>query len=613
MSEQLSLLAAILLSRAPGRSELVRHMRAAEAAGVDLIEYCAHHFDIGEAQVMARAAKWAGIAFSPTIPLPMAAAPKLPRLEHLATARSVRAWLFDREVVYAAPRFSEFMALSRHVAADPEFHRRFCVVPGRVLREELVSASAGQLAEAASDRLCARWPNASAKADLSLINRLAFAVGLLLVIAMAAAAPFVSKPLLVPLLTVLVIVPASLRLAAAWGRVPAEAEPPTLSDRDLPTYTVLVPLRDEAHMVRQLAAALQRLDYPSERLDIAFVVEGDCHTTLTAVRAELADPRFRLVAVPPSLPRTKPKAMNFALPTARGSLVAVYDAEDLPDPDQLRRAASMFAHRLELDCLQAELVIDNADENALTALFAGEYAGQFGLMLPLLARLRLPMPLGGTSNHFRISALREVGGWDAHNVTEDADLGVRFARLRYRTGTLDSATLEEAPVSVDAWLRQRTRWMKGWMQTFIVHNRNPRRFLADIGWRGFLGFQLYVGSQILSGPLHTAFLASLAVNVALNRPMVLDGWDAASVAVFILGYGAAAAMVVAGLLRIGRSDLLVQQLWLPAYWVLHSLAALRALWELVRRPYFWAKTQHGTGAGQRSDRRGPAARAVQAE
>lgn len=593
MSEKLSLLAAILLGRARGRSDLDRHMRAANAAGIDIIDYCVHHCGLSDAEVMARAARWAGIAFSPAIPHTMSGVPALPRLEHLATARSVRGWLYDREVVYAAPRFAEFISLADRVASDPEFHRNFCVVPGRVLREELVSASAGPLSDAASERLSARWPRASARTELTYANRVIFVLGLLAAILAAAAAPFVLKPVLVPVLALVVLVPAVLRLAAAFVPNMAGADPPPLADRDLPIYTVLVPLRDEAHMVAQLAAALRALDYPSERLDIAFVVEGDCDSTLAAVRAELADPRFRLVEVPPAQPRTKPKAMNYALPTSRGSLVAVYDAEDIPEPDQLRLAASLFASRPDLDCLQAELVIENAGENNLTALFAGEYAGQFGLMLPLLSRLHLPMPLGGTSNHFRVDALREIGGWDAHNVTEDADLGVRFSRLRFRTGTIASQTLEEAPVSLDAWLRQRTRWMKGWMQTFIVHNRKPGRFLADIGWRGFVGFQLYVGSQILSGPLHTAFLVSLLVNIALQRPLYFDVWDTATIAIFVVGYSGAFAMVIAGLLRLGRHDLLARQLWLPAYWVLHSLAAARAAVELLRQPYFWAKTRHG--------------------
>jgi cellulose synthase/poly-beta-1,6-N-acetylglucosamine synthase-like glycosyltransferase len=325
---------------------------------------------------------------------------------------------------------------------------------------------------------------------------------------------------------------------------------------------------------------------------LRFLVETRSPETVAAAAAELDDPRFELVLVPDALPRTKPKALNYALPFVTGAHVVVYDAEDIPDPGQLRLAASTFARRPDIDCLQAELVVDNADETWLTALFAGEYAGQFGLMLPLLARLGLPMPLGGTSNHFRVATLRRIGGWDPFNVTEDADLGVRLARLRLKTETFDSRTAEEAPITLGAWLKQRTRWMKGWMQTFIVHNRRPRELLDELGWRGFLGFQIYVGSMIISAPLHTAFVGSFLVSQFLPHGPI-DIWDIISGTIFVIGYGGPAALVVAGLMRLGRQDLLVRQLFLPVYWVLHSVAGGLALFELLTRPYFWAKTEHG--------------------
>jgi cellulose synthase/poly-beta-1,6-N-acetylglucosamine synthase-like glycosyltransferase len=318
---------------------------------------------------------------------------------------------------------------------------------------------------------------------------------------------------------------------------------------------------------------LRCVDYPPEKLDILFVVETRSLSTVAAVQRELHDPRFELVLVPDALPRTKPKALNYALPLVRGEHLVVYDAEDIPEPGQLRLAASTFAADPELMCLQAELVIDNADESALAALFAGEYAGQFGLMLPLLAQLRLPMPLGGTSNHFRVSALRRVGGWDSFNVTEDADLGVRLARVKLRTATIESHTGEEAPIRLVPWLRQRSRWMKGWMQTLIVHNRDWRSLLRDLGWPGFIAFHIYVGSMIFSAPLHTAFLISLGVSLAR--------------------YLGPALLVVGGLERLRRLDLLPVQALLPLYWVLHGVAMMMAAWELVVSPFAWSKTRHG--------------------
>jgi cellulose synthase/poly-beta-1,6-N-acetylglucosamine synthase-like glycosyltransferase len=235
-------------------------------------------------------------------------------------------------------------------------------------------------------------------------------------------------------------------------------------------------------------------------------------------------------------------------------------------------------------------------ENALTALFAGEYAGLFGRLLPALARWQLPVPLGGTSNHFRIEFLRSLGGWDAFNVTEDADLGVRLARRGLRAETFASRTLEEAPLGLRAWMAQRTRWMKGWMQTFIVHNRAPGLFLKDIGWRGWLGFEVLVGGMIVTSLLHTALVASILVRLAIEGTAGLvprDLWDWLSLAILVSGYAGAFAIQVSGLIHQRAYALLPMQVMLPAYWFLHSFASLRAAYELIVRPVYWAKTTHG--------------------
>ena len=326
------------------------------------------------------------------------------------------------------------------------------------------------------------------------------------------------------------------------------------------------------------------------------MVESRSPDTVTAVAALLGDARLRLVVVPDCRPYTKPKAIDYALPLARGRYLVVFDAEDAPDPGQLRLAASRFAADPGLACLQAELVPENASENALTALFAGEYAGLFGRLLPALARWRLPVPLGGTSNHFRIDVLRALGGWDAFNVTEDADLGVRLARRGLRAEMLASRTLEEAPLTFRPWMAQRTRWMKGWMQTFIVHNRAPLLFLRDIGWRGFLGFQVLVGGMIVTSLLHTALIGSLLVRLALEGWFGLvprDVWDWLSLAILVSGYAGAFAVQVIGLLHQRAASLLPLQLLLPVYWILHSIASVRAAIELITKPVYWAKTTHG--------------------
>ena len=316
--------------------------------------------------------------------------------------------------------------------------------------------------------------------------------------------------------------------------------------------------------------------------------------TMAAVRARLGDPRFSLVSVPDAMPRTKPKALDFALPLCRGEYVVVFDAEDVPDPDQLWKAAVRFRDEPGIVCLQAQLVIGNGRRNWLTALFAGEYAGLFAVLLPALARWRLPMPLGGTSNHFRLKALRELGGWDAYNVTEDADLGMRLARRRMRVDVLDSATGEAAPLHLLPWIGQRTRWMKGWMQTFIVHNRDPGKLLAEMGLPAMLAFEALVLGMIVTPILHCGFALVLLFRwVSAGAGMDGANWTLFYLAVLAFGYGSTLAMTALGLSRLNRLDLLpAQLLLLPLYWLLIGFATIRAAHDLMMRPFYWFKSPH---------------------
>lgn len=603
----MSLIGSVLGSAAPSAPEVLAILEGAARLSIDPIDHCIHLHGLSPATAMERAAAWAGLRYSPTVPRASFASARVARIDGLAEIRTIRARQADREIIYCAPRCAELVGLRRYVERNPEVRDRICLVPIGPLREEIAQANALRLIDEARQRLARRWPFASAHLDLPLAARVGFVVAVAVIAIAAALAPFWYKPLLIPLVGTLLVVPAIMRLVAVLRPPEAAPEaPPRVPDAELPVYSVLIPLRDEAQMVPLLGQAMRALDYPAAKLDIKFVVEAHSPATAEAVRGLLDLPAFELVLVPDAPPHTKPKALDYALPLVRGEYVVIYDAEDIPAPDQLRRAAAAFAADPGIDCLQAELIVDNAAENWLTALFAGEYAGQFGLMLPFLARLRLPMPLGGTSNHFRARSLRELGGWDAFNVTEDADLGTRLSRLRYRSATLASQTREEAPISLSAWMAQRTRWMKGWMQTFIVHNRSPRRFLEDIGWRGFLAFEIYIGSMIISALLHSVFVASFVATLLLSlRTEPFDAWDGVSLAMLLVGYGGAGALVVAGLLRLGQPGLLPYQLALPLYWMLHSVATVRALHELVARPYFWAKTEHGRTRMRRSPEAAP--------
>ena len=389
--------------------------------------------------------------------------------------------------------------------------------------------------------------------------------------------------------------------AAFAGRRPLPKTPKADAgeDRNLPVYTVLVPLYREAGIVHQTVAALLALDYPRARLDIKLVLEKDDTETLMAVDALHLPGCIEVVIVPPSLPRTKPKAMNYALARARGSLVAVFDAEDIPQPAQLRIAARAFAQAPEsLACFQCRLGFYNSNQNWLTRQFAIEYAALFEVVLPALDRLNLPLMLGGTSNHFRLSALRDAGGWDAFNVTEDADLGLRLARLGYRCGWLDGLTLEEAASSPRNWFAQRRRWLRGWIQTYAVHMRNPLRLLGELGVVGFLSFQAVVGGIVLSAMAFPLFLAHFlwlagagALLVPLGDP-VLDGLLLLNAINLLFGFGVAFELAIFGLYRSGQARLLWQIPLLPVYWLFVSLASYAALWRFFRRPFEWEKTTH---------------------
>ncbi|MFQ5564033.1 MAG: glycosyltransferase family 2 protein [Parvularculaceae bacterium] len=381
------------------------------------------------------------------------------------------------------------------------------------------------------------------------------------------------------------------------GNAAHDMQAPPLEDADLPEVTILLPVYHEATSLPVLSASINELDYPREKLDIKLLVEADDEETLFEARRLGLDRQFELVAIPSSTPRTKPKACNHALYLARGELTVIYDAEDQPEPDQLRKAAAaMKRGGSKLACVQARLNYYNADENWLTRLFALEYALWFDSLLPALERLGAPIPLGGTSNIFRTETLLEVGGWDPYNVTEDADLGLRLARRGYRTEILDSTTFEEANCRTGNWIRQRSRWMKGYVQTWFVHMRRPRELLRVGGWCGFASTQLFVAGNVFSALINPLlwlvffywfFTRDAGVSVLFPGPILWLNLFALLIGNFFFIYLA----IVAPLKR-GWPALSPYALLAPAYWTLTSVAAYKALWQLATRPHFWEKTTH---------------------
>ncbi|MFK0209316.1 glycosyltransferase family 2 protein [Agrobacterium sp. NPDC090283] len=390
----------------------------------------------------------------------------------------------------------------------------------------------------------------------------------------------------------------------ALVQVPAENDtktiPPLQREKELPIYTVLVALYREEAVVGQLIGALERLDWPKSRLDIKLVCEADDGATIEAIQRTNPGPHMEVVKVPPSLPRTKPKALTYALSGARGAFVVIYDAEDRPHAQQLREAYATFRNAPEeVACLQAPLIVSNASSSWLSACFALEYSGLFRCMLPALAAHGLPLPLGGTSNHFRTAVLRQAGAWDPYNVTEDADLGLRLHRLGYRCGVIRRQTLEDAPTSLPVWLNQRTRWYKGWLQSWLVLTRAPFATARDMGWIAYMVFQLLIGGMLLSSLAHPLLFVSLALMALAIRENGVDlllTWQ--GLLFFIDALNIVGSYTIFVLM--GRSRMIayekrhVGKRWLamPAYWLILSVAAWRAVVELKTKPFAWNKTPH---------------------
>lgn len=366
----------------------------------------------------------------------------------------------------------------------------------------------------------------------------------------------------------------------------------------LPVYTILLPVYKEDKLIRKLIWNLRSLDYPRGKLDVKLLIEEDDDKTLNAVRNLDFPANFETIVVPFHMPKTKPKACNYGLFFCKGIYLTIYDAEDVPDSDQLKKVVSLF-RKLPKDyvVLQGALNYFNKNENLLTRMFTLEYSYWFDYMLPGLQSLDVPIPLGGTSNHFKLDKLKELGGWDPFNVTEDADLGVRVFEKRYKVGVVNSTTLEEANNEPFNWIRQRSRWIKGYMQTLLVHMRNPIRLVNKIGWRGFFGFNFFVGFTPITFLLYPVLLGFYIVYIVFDlqtvRILFPDWVLYISIFNFVAGN---TLMIYVNMLAVFKRrfyELILFALINPFYWLMHSIAAYKGLWQLIYKPFYWEKTNHG--------------------
>jgi cellulose synthase/poly-beta-1,6-N-acetylglucosamine synthase-like glycosyltransferase len=369
-------------------------------------------------------------------------------------------------------------------------------------------------------------------------------------------------------------------------------------DADLPIYTILLPVYKEDKLIKKLIWNLQSLDYPREKLDIKLLIEEDDDKTLNAVRNLDFPAIFEVIVVPFHMPKTKPKACNYGLHFARGKYLTIYDAEDIPDTDQLKKVVTMFnklpSHFI---CIQCALNYFNRNENFLTRMFTLEYSYWFDYMLPGLDTLDIPIPLGGTSNHFKLDNLIELGAWDPFNVTEDADLGVRAYAKGYKIAIVNSTTYEEANNEPFNWIRQRSRWIKGYMQTYLVQMRDPIALWKKVGWKGFLGFNFFIGATPLTFLVYpfllAIFIAYLVFDLSNIRALFPD-W-VLFMSIFNLMVGNIL-MIYINMIAVFKRrfyELILFSIANPVYWLMHSIAAFKGLYQLIVKPFYWEKTNHG--------------------
>ncbi len=595
---------ALLLERAfvePGRlSRAVdRHETSGVRIGEDLIGHGdVRAFDFYRSLAVQRGIPFVNLLLTPPDPHLLAADDIAFYLQHQCLP-----WRDDGTTpIFVAVDVDKASAALEEKMGEPIL--LFQTAPLDILRAVQTTFS-GEITRHAQSSLVNNQPSASARQLLSRRDKLICLAGCCLLAATATLFPNAALLALNVATGIAFISLAFLRLLsvknARLRNMKRRSRLQPIADCDLPLYTLMVPLLREAEVLPILVDALQKLDYPPSKLDIKLVFEDTDQETINEARTLNLPGNVEFILVPTSHPLTKPKACNYALNFARGELLVVYDAEDIPAPGQLREAVNAFREGgPQLACVQAPLAYYNWNENWLTRHFAIEYASLFDLLLPALARFGLPFPLGGTSTHFRTYVLRKVGAWDPYNVTEDADLGFRLCEKGYTTGVISMATLEEANCQMPNWIRQRSRWLKGWMQTYIVRMRTPLRTYSALGPMGFLTLQVVTGGFLLSALAHPLFYV-LLLWIFMTGITPMNGIGALvmgllNISVLFVGFGAAMLAGLVGAQARGLFGLGTHVLTMPAYWLLISAGAYKALLQLLFKPHYWEKTVHGVSS-----------------
>ena len=511
----------------------------------------------------------------------------------------------DNGIVHIAVADPEDIALGRQLAGIYNSEARIYLADRSTIDDALVRVFREQDKHSIAWSHAETRPSQSASRVMTSAQKVTGGAVVLALGASLALKPLETVVFIMAIITSFYLISAFFKSALALRALSGPCETPVsreevkeTNDADLPCYTVLLPLYREANMLPDLIAAIQRLDYPKTKLDVKLLLEED-DTQTRAAADDLQLPHyFQKLIVPRGKPKGKPRACNYGLLYAKGEYCVIYDAEDQPEPDQLKKAVLAFRKTHgRTSCIQAKLNYYNFDQNLLTKWFTTEYCTWFDLYLPGLNAFNAPIPLGGTSNHFRVDVLRSVGAWDPFNVTEDADLGIRLAREGWQTRVIDSTTYEEANSQLGTWINQRSRWVKGYMQTWLVHMRDPLKLLGEVGPAGFLSIQVMILGTFLAyfiNPIMWALLVAWyvarwsGIEAMYPAPLLYASALALFAGNLMLVY-----TTVMGCLRRGYLAGVKYALLSPFYWLLMSISAWMALYQLILKPFYWEKTPHG--------------------
>ena len=595
--------------------ELTRGLKVCEATGVRLGEALLSLSLVSPTELAFFLSKQAGVPFfdlSATVPDPEVTALMPPptggRASYLPLYREA-----NGTIVLGAPEPLTAQEMNEARSQLAVEQARQVVVTAPAFDETLDGVFRGEFHAFSASALMTRSPEQSARWVLNRGQRVSIIAAIVLVLGGLVMDPAVTGVSLMLLTTTFYLSFSVYKFYLAYSALAhtleietTEEEVNALDERFLPVYTILVPLYRETAVLPQLVRAIARLDYPKPKLDVKLLLEEDDQETILAARQADLPSHFHIVIVPSGLPKGKPKACNYGLIYARGEFVVIYDAEDLPERDQLKKAIVAFAKADErVACIQAKLNYFNRDQNLLTRWFTTEYSMWFDLFLPGLDASHAPIPLGGTSNHFRAGKLRELGAWDPFNVTEDADLGMRLFKVGWKTAVIDSTTYEEANSEMYNWIRQRSRWVKGYIQTYLVHMRRPVALLRQLGIKDFFSFQMVVGGTFFGFLVNPLFWMLTAGWFLFEWPWIKLIFPAGLFYLgafnLYLGNFAFTYLNVAGCLKRGYYDLVKYALMTPIYWALMSVAAWKGFLQLFYAPSYWEKTNHGLYQGEMPD------------